>query len=901
MPKNSHSKTISLILIAIVLSVFYFAPPLRAQPEREFEAKADADLKLVYQAFRRQPGVAPSAARQREQAMLKRQVALEERAGEASVGVLIRLRGASEAALAAAQAEVASRGFAAGARIGDVAAMTVRVDDLPRLAEAGAVMTISAASYAFPDGEVSQRVIPDKRSLLRAVNDAANVAARAPDARSTFNVTGRGVIVSVMDTGIDWRHADFRNADGSTRIKALWDISDQTNTGPDNLGRVYTEAEINAALQSGSGVNETDTNGHGTHVAGIAAGNGRGAAATLPPNVFSGIAPEADLVIVKATRTGSDTFRTDDLLRAMAWIRDQAVARNQPFVINMSIGGQTGMRDGSEPFERAIDNLLTNVTGRHFTQSAGNTGSVNNHAGGVLAQGQEVTLPFTVTGSGATGIQSIYDAGDLIIASLVMPDNTMIGPVPLGQSNTDNAVARIFNQLSATGNGAAEVRLTLTNPPVSGSAQWRLTLKAERVVNGRYDAWSADRGLTRFDASVASGANETGWPKGAFKPMTVANFVSKTQWTDFNGQTRALTSEGPVGQHAASSSGGPTRDGRLKPNIAAPGTYLMSTLSTGRPTAPSASLIPPGGGYVINFGTSMSSPIVCGVIALMLQADRNLSPDQITRILQRTAGNDGFTGQTISLKYGYGKVNALAAVRAVVERVAAAEFVSLSAASFAPDAVAAPESIVAGFGAGLAPGVAAANTTPLPTQLLGVSVRITDSAGAQRLAGLFFVSAGQINYAVPAGVAQGVAQVDVLRDGQVVARGAISVNPVWPALFTANASGRGLGAATVVRALANGQQVFESAANPIDLSRPGERVFLALFGSGLRGRSDLSHVRVALGGAPTSVLYAGPAPGFVGLDQINVELPSSLAGRGQLDLLTYVDGWAANPVQFTIR
>jgi uncharacterized protein (TIGR03437 family) len=339
----------------------------------------------------------------------------------------------------------------------------------------------------------------------------------------------------------------------------------------------------------------------------------------------------------------------------------------------------------------------------------------------------------------------------------------------------------------------------------------------------------------------------------------------------------------------------------LKPNIAAPGTYLMSTLSTGRPTAPSASLQPPGGGYVINFGTSMASPIVCGVIALMLQVDRNLSPDQITRILQRTVGNDGFTGQTLSLKYGYGKVNALAAVRAVVERVAASEFISLSAASFATDAVAAPESIVAGFGAGLAPGVASANSTPLPTQLLGVSVRITDSAGAQRLAGLFFVSASQINYAVPAGVAPGVAQVDVLRDGQVVARGAISVNAVWPALFTANASGRGLGAAAVVRVLANGQQVFESAANPIDLSRPGERVFLALFGAGLRGRSDLSRVRVTLGGAPLNALYAGPAPGFVGLDQVNVELPSSLAGRGQLDLLTYVDGWAANLIHFTIK
>jgi uncharacterized protein (TIGR03437 family) len=190
---------------------------------------------------------------------------------------------------------------------------------------------------------------------------------------------------------------------------------------------------------------------------------------------------------------------------------------------------------------------------------------------------------------------------------------------------------------------------------------------------------------------------------------------------------------------------------------------------------------------------------------------------------------------------------------------------------------------------------------PLPTQLAGVSVRVTDSAGTARNAPLFFVAPTQINYTIPAGTALGVAQIDVVRDGNVVARGSVSVNNVWPAFFTVNASGGGVGAATVLRVRASGEQVYEAATAPIDLSAPGDKVFLILFGTGLRGNSGLDKVKMTLGGAQLQPAYAGAQGGFVGLDQINVELPNSLAGRGQLELLTYVDGWQANTIQFTIK
>ena len=881
-----------LLTLAVGAAGLFVALPSRAQSEEALEKKADADLKRFHQLYRRQPAVALSAERRRARTALRQVIGFEERGNTAVAGVSVKLRDAG----AAAQAEVEAAGFRVRARIGDIAVLDVAADDLPGLAEVAAVKTIYSSLYAFPEKLRVERVATRER-MLRAVNDAANLAVRANDARATHGVTGRGVIIGVIDSGLDWRHGDFRKPDGTTRVRFMWDISDAAGAGPGNLGRVYTEAEINAALQSGAGVELKDTDSHGTHVTGIAAGNGMGTGAGGAPGIFAGIAPEADLVIVKATRAGVNTFRTDDMLAAAAFIRARAGDLNLPFVINLSIGGQRGNRDGSDPMEVAIDNLLGEGPGRHFVISAGNTGSVNNHAGGVIEQDKEAALPFNVF-QGASGLQVIYRDSDAISARVVKPDGAVVGPVNFNEQNNSDANVSLSHFASATNNGARHIIVSFKTI-MSGA--WQIVLSAGAVKNGRYDVWSTDGGATRFDASVATpGSYETGFPKGVRRAMLVANFVSKAQYVDVNGVTQTRTNQ-TVGAGALSSSAGPTRDGRLKPNIGAPGSFLMSTLSSDKSTFTASSTIGPGGGHYAISGTSMSSPVVAGAIALMLQANRNLAPDQITRILQRTALNDGFTGPTVGYKFGYGKLNALAAVQAVVDNVPAAEFVSVSSASFAPDQVAAAEAIVAGFGVNLAPVTAPAASVPLPTELAGVRVRVTDSANVARLAAMFFVSPRQINYTIPAGVAPGVALIDVLRDGNVVARGALSVNTVWPGLFTVNALGNGLGAAVVLRARPDGRQVFESVNNPIDLSAPGDRVFLILFGTGLRGRSDLSRVQVTLGGAPLTPIYAGAQGDFAGLDQINVELPASLAGRGQLDLLTYVDGWVANTIQFNVK
>lgn len=235
---------------------------------------------------------------------------------------------------------------------------------------------------------------------------------------------------------------------------------------------------------------------------------------------------------------------------------------------------------------------------------------------------------------------------------------------------------------------------------------------------------------------------------------------------------------------------------------------------------------------------------------------------------------------------------------------------SLSAASYNGEL--ARESIAAAFGENLASGVAAAASLPLPTTLAGATVKIMGSDGVERAAPLFFVSPGQINYMIPAETSAGIANIAVYNDsGNVTAKGAIPINAVAPALFSANASGQGVAAAVALR-VRSGAQTIEPVARydaaqqrfvpaPIDLGPDGDQVFLILFGSGFRSRSAPEAVRATIGDETAEVLFAGAAPGFVGLDQANVRLPRSLAGKGEVSVLLTADDRSANAVTISIR
>ncbi|HWQ32378.1 MAG TPA: FG-GAP-like repeat-containing protein [Blastocatellia bacterium] len=222
------------------------------------------------------------------------------------------------------------------------------------------------------------------------------------------------------------------------------------------------------------------------------------------------------------------------------------------------------------------------------------------------------------------------------------------------------------------------------------------------------------------------------------------------------------------------------------------------------------------------------------------------------------------------------------------------------------------ESIASVFGSGLATETQIATSQPLPDKLAGVSVKVTDRLGAERLAPLFFVSPLQINYQIPSGTATGPALITVIRNGSVVSSGTSEITAISPGLFTADASGSGLAAALALRVKPDNSLVYEPVtqfkqaqnrftAVPIDLGSASDQVFLVLFGTGLRHSSSLSAVKATIGGVEAEVTYAGSQNGFVGLDQINVRIPRSLAGRGEVEVGITADGKAANPVRVNIR
>jgi uncharacterized protein (TIGR03437 family) len=222
---------------------------------------------------------------------------------------------------------------------------------------------------------------------------------------------------------------------------------------------------------------------------------------------------------------------------------------------------------------------------------------------------------------------------------------------------------------------------------------------------------------------------------------------------------------------------------------------------------------------------------------------------------------------------------------------------SVSAATFAPGF--APESIASAFGEGLAGTSEQAKSLPLPTTLASVTVTIRDTAGVEHLAPLFYVSPDQVNYLIPQDVAVGEADLTVTRDGTRVGLGLIRVNTVAPGLFTANSDGRGVAAAVAVKVARDGTQtpqvIFRcgTAAGscvgvPIDFGSPDDRVVLSLFGTGIRHANDPGGVTVIVQGEELRVQYAGPQGAFAGLDQVNVTLPRSLAGTGELQVFVSV-------------
>lgn len=235
----------------------------------------------------------------------------------------------------------------------------------------------------------------------------------------------------------------------------------------------------------------------------------------------------------------------------------------------------------------------------------------------------------------------------------------------------------------------------------------------------------------------------------------------------------------------------------------------------------------------------------------------------------------------------------------------------VSAASFSGAALA-PESIAAAFGTGLSSTTLSAASVPLPTSLGGTTVKVRDRLGVERLSMLFFVSPTQVNYLLPAGTSTGTATVTFNNGEKVAAISNTQIENVMPGIFTADASGRGLPAASVLRIKPNTSPTYEPIARfdtaqnkyvavPIDLGPATDQVFLILYSTGIRFRTALSAVTAKIGGADAQVTFAGAQGTFLGLDQTNILISRSLIGRGEVTVSLTVDGQKANDVIVNVK
>lgn len=507
---------------------------------------------------------------------------------------------------------------------------------------------------------------------------------------------GAGVVVGIVDEGLDLDHEAFRR-DGKTRVLALWDQS-LTGAAPQDFG--YGVLCTQAMIDDKACPHDSKAH-HGTHVAGIAAGG------PISGTEVIGVAPEADIVYVHTAPKpgGADpsAAQTTAICDAAAFIFKTAEAAGKPAVVNMSLGEHTGPHDGTSLADRCLDNLTG--PGKIIVAAAGNEGQgtispirnehVMVHASGVASQTPTVVrfVPSVIgAGADATIAQDVFvwfDAGvDLTVRVGFEPvdggDATFSEPVTVTQplvpatlSDGTVTLGPVAAAGGATPSGVRGIQVRLVDQDKDmeeGRVVWLLEVTGQ----GRFDAFidtttSGGFLTTGQDPGViVDSAMTIGFPAVASKVLAVASYVSRNAWTQGgkdHAQKNAVTDQQvEVGALSAFSSRGPTRNPEvtgLKPDIAAPGEIVAAALhGKSHPEQSERVLKPAPNGVLLAEGTSMASPAVAGTVALMLQRNKTLTVDDVRKILDATAvAPEGVA--VPNPEWGRGQMDALAAVIAV--------------------------------------------------------------------------------------------------------------------------------------------------------------------------------------------------------------------------------------------
>jgi subtilisin family serine protease len=394
-------------------------------------------------------------------------------------------------------------------------------------------------------------------------------------------LTGKGVLISIIDSGIDYTHLEFRNADGSTRILALWD---QT------LDRVFTEEEINNALSAATPQERSlicpsiDSSGHGTFVAGVAAGSGRG------------VAWEASLLIIKLGSPGPNDFpTTTQLMRAVDFSVRFAMERSLPLAINLSFGNTYGSHSGTSLLETYLDSVAT-LMPLSIAVGSGNEGKGGGHSGGTIASGETKRIEFSVGEYEQNlSIQIWKNYWDEIRFSLLPPVYSDAIAIPnepgSWRFSTKDTKLLIYCGEPSPYNIYQEICLDfMPEKNYIRSGIWTFTLTAQNVVTGLYDLWMPAAAIRGISTQFLTPDPET----TLTIPSTASRVITVGAYDALNNTAATFSGRGYT-----------WNTGQIKPDITAPGVDI---------TGPSV-----GGGYEIRSGTSMATPFVTGSCALLMQ------------------------------------------------------------------------------------------------------------------------------------------------------------------------------------------------------------------------------------------------------------------------------------------
>jgi subtilisin family serine protease len=512
--------------------------------------------------------------------------------------------------------------------------------------------------------KASQRLRP---CLEKTLEDAeASTSTFLP----SLSNQGAGVIVGIVDFGMDFRHRNFLNSDGTTRLLALWDqkVNDSSKY-PDRYGygQVFTKKDIDAALKQADPYEAlgyappidtmAQVGAHGTYVADVAAGNGNG---TSCP----GLAPQADIVFVDvstfpdARGLGYSFGDVAQLVEAVDFIFKIADERKQPCVVNISLGTNGGPHDGSTLAELAFDRLVSAAPNRAIVIAAGNSFGQGIHAEGTVPPGKTVELKWRIPESDPTSneLEVWFGKNDRFEAEIIGPSGVAVARVAPGEkwelAINAQGIMSVINRLDDSVNHDNLINVFFE--PGLPAGIWKLRLKnvSTGQEGGQYHAWIErdEEGQARFvrDRSPSDKYRVT----NEYTLSSIAN----GRKTIVVGSHNAHKEGRPLARNTAS---GPTRNGGQKPDVTAPGEMVLAAHSRTLVLRNRQS------------GTSLAAAVVTGVVALLLaEAKGSLSADEIHQILIETAEPFPEQNKQWHPRYGYGRVSAAKAVAKVREKIA---------------------------------------------------------------------------------------------------------------------------------------------------------------------------------------------------------------------------------------